>query len=75
VDDEVMNDPNSLDALRGCGLLKFFKIPNMKSNTCLLEMLIHYWSIEDDYFMIDQIPLKIEVDDIYFITGLFQRER
>ena len=42
VDDEVMNDPNALDALRGFGLLNLFKMPNMKENTCLLEMLIHY---------------------------------
>ena len=69
-----MNDLDALDALLGCGLLRFFKLPNMKANTCLLEMLIHYWSIEDDSFMIDQMPLRIEVEDIYFITGLSQRE-
>ena len=43
VDNEVMNDHEALDALRGCGLLKFFKLPNMKANTRLLEMLIDYW--------------------------------
>ena len=48
-----MNDPNALDALRGCGFLKFFKLKNMKANTHLLEMLIDYWSIDDDSFMID----------------------
>ena len=42
-------------------------------NTCLLEMLIHYWSIEDDAFMIDQMPLRIEVEDIYFITVLSEK--
>ena len=73
VDDEVMNDPDALEALRGCGLLKFFKLPNMKANTRLLEMLIDYWDIEEDAFMIDQMPLRIEVDNIYFITGLFRR--
>ena len=69
MDDEVTNDLDALDALWGCGLLKFFKLPNMKANTRLLEMLIDYWSVDDDSFMIDQMPLKIEVDDIYFITG------
>lgn len=53
IDNEVMNYQNALDALRGCGLLKFFKMPNMKANMRLLEILIHYWSIEDDTFMID----------------------
>ena len=73
MDDEVMNDPQALDASRGCGLLNFFKMPNMKENTHLLEMLIHYWSIKDDSFMIDQMPLKMEIEDIYFITNLSQR--
>ncbi len=73
IDDEVMNDQQSLDALRGCGLLKFFKMPNMKANTRSLEMIIHYWSIKNDAFMIYQMPLRIEVEDIYFITGLSQR--
>lgn len=53
VDDEVMKNPDALDALQGCGLLKFFKLPNMKANTRLLEILIDYWSIDDDAFMID----------------------
>jgi len=43
VENEVMNDPLSLDALRVCGLLNFFKIPNTKTNTRLLEMLVNYW--------------------------------
>ena len=73
VDNEVMNDPDALEALRGCGLLKFFKLPNMKANTRLLEMLIDYWDVKEDAFMIDQMPLRIEVEDIYFITGLSRR--
>jgi len=40
IDNEVMKDQNALDALRGCGLLKLFKMPNMKANTRLLELLI-----------------------------------
>lgn len=73
IDNEVMNDQHALDALRGCGLLKIFKMQNMKANTHFLEMLNHYWSIKDDAFMIDQMPLRIEVEDIYFITGLSRR--
>ena len=61
IDNEVMNDQQGLDALRGCGLLEIFKMPKMKANTRLLEMLIHYWSIEDDAFMIDKMPLRIEI--------------
>lgn len=72
IDNEVMNDPLALDALRGCELLKFFNIPNMKTNTRLLEMLVNYWDLEEDVFIIDQMPLRIEVEDIYFTTGLSQ---
>ena len=70
IDNHVMEDKNALDALRGYGSLKKFKIPNIKDNTRLLELLIHYWSAEDDALMIDQMPLRIEIEDIYFTTGL-----
>lgn len=73
VDNEVMNDPEALDALHGCGLLKFFKLLNMKANTRLVEMLIDYWDTEEEAFMMDQMPLRVEVEDIYFITGLYRR--
>ena len=73
VDNEVMNDPQALDALRGCGLLKFFKLPNMKANVRLLEMLIDYWNVDEEAFMIDQMPLRVEVEDLYFIMGLSRR--
>ena len=65
-----MNDPDALEALRGCVLLIFFKLPNMKANTRLLEMLIDYLDVEEEAFMIDQMPLRVEVEVIYFITGL-----
>ena len=32
-DDAILLDPNVINALRNCGLLKFFKIPNMKSKS------------------------------------------
>lgn len=40
---EVLSDPMALDALRGCGFLKFFRMSNMKNQTQLLEMFVHYW--------------------------------
>lgn len=45
-------------------------MPNMKENSRLIKILFHYWNIDDDSFMVDQMPLKIEIEDIYFITGL-----
>ena len=73
VDNEVMNNDEALDALQGCGLLKFFKLPNMKANTPLLERLIDYWDVDEEAFIIDQMPLRVEVEDIYFIMGLSRR--
>ena len=66
IDNEVMQDQVSLNILRNCGLLKFFKMPNMKSNVRLLEMLVKYWEPEEDFFMIDQMPVRIEVEDIFY---------
>ena len=73
IENEVMEDQNSLDVLRNCGFIKFFKIPNMKSNVRLLQMLVDHWEPKEDIFMIDQMPIHIEVEDIYFITRLSQR--
>lgn len=73
IENEVMDDQLALNTLKECGLLKFFKIPNMKANTRLLEILIHYWDLEEDAFIIDQMPLRIEIEDIYFITSLSRR--
>ena len=33
INNQVMEDQNALDAFRECGLLKLFKMPNMKANT------------------------------------------
>ena len=36
-------------------------------------MLVDYWDPESDSFQIDGMSLTIEVEDIYFITGLSRR--
>ena len=53
IDQEVMQDRASQNILRNCGLFKFFKMPNMKSNARLLEMLVNYWEPDQDCFVID----------------------
>ena len=59
IDNEVMQDQLSLNILRNCGLLNFLKMPNMKSNVRLPEMLVNYWEPKEDFFMIDQMPIHI----------------
>jgi hypothetical protein len=39
----------------------------------LLQILINYWDPKTEAFNLDGKPLRIEMDDIYFITGLSHR--
>ena len=36
-------------------------------------MLVHYWDLDTEAFEFDGMPLRLEVEDIYFITGLSLR--
>ena len=72
-DDLILVDPGAINALKQCGLLKFFKVPNMKAQKQLLRKLIEYWDPVDESFTLDEDPLHLEVDDIYFMTGLSRR--
>ena len=60
-------------ALRGCGLLKFFHTPSMVSHERLLEHILHMWNPEKQYFEVGAHVLTIEVEEIYFLTGLSRR--
>jgi len=42
----------------------------MRAQVRLLQILINYWDLKTEAFNLDGKPLRIEVDDIYFITGL-----
>jgi hypothetical protein len=45
----------------------------MRAQVRLLQLLVNYWDPETESFNLDGKPLRIEVDDIYFITGLSHR--
>jgi hypothetical protein len=45
----------------------------MRSQVRLLEMLVGYWDPESESFNLDGKPMRIEVEDIYFLTGLSNR--
>ena len=47
----------------------------MRSETSLLQLLIGYWDSDCLLFMVDDEPLPLEVEDIYFLTGLSRRGR
>ena len=57
-------------ALRNCGLQKFFRTPRMVSRERLLEHILQMWNPEQQYFEVGAHILTVEVEDIYFLTGL-----
>ena len=73
VDAAAWNHQPSLDALRACGLYKFWAIPGMRAQVDFLQWLVDRWSIQDQCFFIGGHQLEIEPAGIYFLTGLPKR--
>ena len=70
VEDAVQGDLMAQQALRACGLYKFCCLGSLKAKPRLLQLLVDYWDPESETIQIDGMSLSIEVEDIYFITGL-----
>jgi hypothetical protein len=64
----VERDVVAQPTLKRCGLYKFWSFKGMRAQVRLLQMLVNYWDLETKAFNFDGQPLRIEVDDIYFIT-------
>jgi len=73
MDHAVLQNTAVIQALRTCGLLKFFCTSPMRSNVCLLEFMVNYWDHDMGMFNLQGETLELTVEDIYFITGLSQR--
>ena len=73
VEEAVRADLMDQQALRACGLYKFWCLGGLRAKARLLQMLVDYWDLESESFHIDGMPLTIEVEEIYFITGLSRR--
>ena len=56
--------------LRNYGILNFFRTPSMVSHERLLEHILRMWNPEQQYFKAGAHILTVEVEDIYFLTGL-----
>ena len=69
----ALRSPRTRASLRSCGLLKFFKLQKMKSKVLLLEHIIGLWDINEQGFRIGTQLLTIELEDVYFLTGLSKR--
>ena len=70
VEEVVMADVMAQQALRRCRLYKFWCLGGLRAKLGLLQMLVDYWDPDSESFRIDGMSLTIEVEDIYFITGL-----
>jgi hypothetical protein len=57
-------------ALKICGLYNFWALKGMRAQVSLLEMLVGYWDPNSKRFILDRQPLRIELEYIYFLTGL-----
>jgi len=73
IDDAAMNHLPTMRALRTCGLYKFWAIQGMRAQVDLLTWLVNKWDIQDQCFIIGGHRLEIELEDIYFLTGLSKR--
>jgi hypothetical protein len=70
VDAAVERELVAQAALKRCGLYKFWALKGMRDQVRLLEMLVGYWDPDSESFILDGKPLRIEVENIYFFTGL-----
>jgi len=69
-DHEAAQNPECIDSLRDCGLLKFFRTTRLRAQLKLLPYLISLWDVDQEIFIIKGQELEIEESDIYFIMGL-----
>jgi hypothetical protein len=70
VDVAVERDLGAQIILKICGLYKFWALKGMRAQVRFLELLVDYWDPDSERFNLDGKPLRIEVEDIYFLTGL-----
>ena len=66
----ALHNPACIQALRDCGLLMFFHTHNMRKQVGLLERIVHMWDPDLRVFQVGNQVLEIEIEDIYFFTGL-----
>ena len=64
----VGRDARAQQDLKRCDLYKFWALKGMRAQVRLLQLLVNYWDLVTEAFKLDGKPLRIEVDDIYFIT-------
>ena len=74
-DNEALEDHEVIEALHNCGLNTFFEANNMCTKKRLMQLLIRHWDLEDNAFMMGGHTLKIEAEDIKFLTVFHAEDR
>ena len=72
-DQAALGDCSTIVSLRNCGLLKFFMCSGLRAQPLLLQCMVAMWEPESQCFLVGDQYLDIEIDDIYFLTGLSHR--
>ena len=70
VDRAVHGDTNAQKALQRFALYKFWNLGSLRSQPRLLQMFLDYWDPDKEAFILYGMPLKLKVEDIYFIIEL-----
>lgn len=69
-DQVALNDDATLEALRNCGLLKFFMCLGLRAQALLLQRMVAMWDFDSQHFVVGDQILEIEIEDIYFLNRL-----
>jgi len=69
----ALHDPVTVNALRNCGLFKFFCISIMRQQIKLLQYFLDAWDPTTQVFQIRGKSNPLTIVDIYFLTGLSRR--
>lgn len=70
VDTLALVDEDCMEALRACGLKKYFLLSYLRAQPELLQYLVNLWDVQEQVFRILDQVLELDVSDVYFLTGL-----
>ena len=70
VDATAMEDDACMNALRDCGLKKFFHTSYLRAQPELLRFIVDAWDTEDRVFRLKDQTLELDVSNVFFITEL-----
>ena len=68
-----MDNERVMEALRNCGLKKFFLTPCLRAQPELLQYLVNIWDENQEKFILRDQELEIDVSDVYIIAGIYWR--